>query len=291
LSRATDRSGQGRSVPEPRIGSPYAGGAAAYPVVVDPRGLAAGLMLACALSGCSDAGVMGGPGEPDASASREFSPRKVDLALLTEDDLGGPFQQATDEDHEFDSGVDSYDARFGCLTALDVLDNKANDPADAAHEYDTGSDDEVADVLTAVISYRSAAVAEAAMDDLDRGLTRCKPVDHTDDDGTRWQMDPRSDTAVRADGGDRQTTVIGVGTFSDGPADINGSLAVVGTAVRVENNVVIVVMIDLTDDLGDAPHDVTQAAVDRLAAVTAGEDPPAPAEVLDDYAPGGGVDA
>ena len=129
------------------------------------------------------------------------------------------------------------------------------------------------------------------MDDLDRALTRCKPVDHTDDDGTRWQMDPQSDTDLRADGGDRQTTVSGVGGFSDGPADIEGSLAVVGTAVRVENNVVIVVMVDLTDDLGEAPHAVTQAAVDRLAAVSAGEDPPAPAEVLEDYAPGGGVDA
>ena len=142
----------------------------------------------------------------------------MDLALLTADDLGGPFQPAADEDHEFDSGVDSYDARFGCLTAFDVLDNKANDPSDASHEYDTGRDDAVADVLTAVISYRSADVAEAAMDDLDRALTRCKPVDHTDDDGTRWRMDPQSDTDLRADGGDRQTTVSGVGTFSDGPA-------------------------------------------------------------------------
>ena len=42
----------------------------------------------------------------------------------------------------------------------------------------------------------------------------------------------------------------------------------VGTAVRVENNVVIVVMVDLTDDLGEAPQAVTQAAVDRLAAVS-----------------------
>ena len=259
---------------------------------VKPRTLAAGLVLALALSGCSGGAVMGGPGAPGEDASRELSPRKVDLALLTEDDLGGPFQQADDEDHEFDSGVDSYDARFGCLTALDVLDNKANDPADAAHEYDTGSDDAAADVLTAVISYRSADVAEAAMDDLDRGLTRCKPVDYTDDDGTRWEMDPQSDTDVRADGGQRQTTVSGVGTFSGGPADVDGSLAVVGTAVRVENNVVVVVMVDLTDDLGDAPHDVTQAAVDRLAAVAANEDPPAPAAVLEDYIPGGGgVDA
>ena len=131
------------------------------------------------------------------------------------------------------------------------------------------------------------------MDDLDRGLTRCKPVDYTDpDDGTRWEMDPQSDTEVRADGGERQTTVSGVGTFSGGTADVDGSLAVVGTAVRVENNVVVVVMVDLTDDLGDAPEDVTQAAVDRLAAVAANEDPPAPAEVLEDYVPGGGgVDA
>ena len=209
------------------------------------------------------------------------------------DDLGGPFQRPTDEDHEFDSGVDSYDARFGCLTALDVLDNKANDPADAAHEFDTGSDDAAADVLTAVISYRSVDVAEAAMDDLDRGLTRCKPVDYTDrrrhplGDATRSP----TPTSARTEAS-RQTTVSGVGTFSGGPADVDGSLAVVGTAVRVENNVVVVVMVDLTDDLGDAPDDVTQAAVDRLAAVAADEDPPAPAAVLEDYTPaGGGVDA
>ena len=259
---------------------------------VKPREAAAGLVLALALSGCSGGAVMGGPGAPGGDASRELSPRKVDLALLTVDDLGGPFQQADDEDHEFDSGVDSYDARFGCLTALDVLDNKANDPADAAHEFDTGSDDAAADVLTAVISYRSVDVAEAAMDDLDRGLTRCKPVDYTDDDGTRWEMQPTSDTDVHAEGGQRQTTVSEVGTFSGGPADVDGSLAVVGTAVRVENNVVIVVMVDLTDDLGGAPHDVTQAAVDRLAAIAANEDPPAPAAVLEDYTPaGGGVDA
>ena len=66
----------------------------------------------------------------------------------------------------------------------------------------------------------------------------------------------------------------------------------VGTAVRVEHNVVVVVMVDLTDDLGDAPDAVTQAAVDRLAAVTARESPPSPEQVLEDYTPGGGgVDA
>ena len=231
---------------------------------------------------------MGGPGAPGGDASRELSPRKVDLALLTEDDLGGPFQQAEDEDHEFDSGVDSYDARFGCLTAIDVLDNKANDPADASHEYDTGDTTTLTSVLTAVISYRSEKVADAAMDDFDRGLTRCKPVDETDDDGTRWKIDPQTDTKVQVDGGDRQTTVSGVGTFSGGPADVDGSLALHGTAVRIDNNVVVVVMGDLTDDLGTAPDDVTQAAVDRLVAVAANEDPPAPGEVLEDYVPGGG---
>ncbi len=247
------------------------------------------MLLALALTGCAGAGVMGGRAEPGGDATREFSPRRVDEALLTADDLGGPFRLADDEDHEFDSGVDSYDARFGCLTAFDVLDNKANDPADAAHEFDTGSEDAVANVLSAVISYRSVDVAEKAMDDLDRELTRCKPVEYTDpDDGTRWEMDPQSDTEVRADGGDRQTTVSGVGAFSGGESSTAGSLAVAGTAVRVEHNVVVVVMVDLTDDLGDSPDAVTQAAVDRLAAVTARERPPAPAQVLEDYAPGGG---
>ena len=269
--------------------SAYDVAAGAYPVPVNPRLPGAGVLVALMLTGCADAGVIGGPAAPGGDATREFSPRKVDQALLTAEDLGGPFQPAEDEDHEFDSGVDSYDARFGCLTALDVLDNKANDPADAAHEFDTGSDDAVADVLTAVISYRSVEMAGKAMDDLDRALTRCRPVDYTDpDDGTRWEMDPQSDTDVRADGGDRQTTVSGVGTFSGGEADVDGSLAVVGTAVRVEHNVVVVVMVDVTDDLADAPDLVTQAAVDRLAAVTAGDDPPTPAKVLDDYTPGGG---
>ena len=157
-----------------------------------------------------------------------------------------------------------YDARFGCLTAIDVLDKKANDPADASHEYDTGDTTTLTSVLTAVISYRSEKVADAAMDDFDRGLTRCKPVDETDDDGTRWKIDPQTDTKVQVDGGDRQTTVSGVGTFSGGPADVDGSLALHGTAVRVDNNVVVVVMGDLTDDLGTARDDVTQAA-DRPA--------------------------
>ena len=181
------------------------------------RAFATAVVMACALTGCADAGVMGGRAEPGGDATSEFSPRRVDQALLTADDLGGPFRLADDEDHEFDSGVDSYDARFGCLTALDVLDNKANDPADAAHEFDTGTEDAVANVLTAVISYRSVDVAEKAMDDLDRELTRCKPVDYTEpDDGTRWEMDPQADTEVRAKGGDRQTTVTGVGIFSGG---------------------------------------------------------------------------
>ena len=57
---------------------------------VKRRTLAAGLVLAGALSGCAGGAVMGDPGAPGGDASRELSPRKVDLALLTEDDLGGP---------------------------------------------------------------------------------------------------------------------------------------------------------------------------------------------------------
>ena len=111
----TSRSGE---QPPGIDGAEYAHrGRAPYPVAVKPRALVTGLVLVCTLSGCAGGAVMGGPGTPGGDASRELSPRKVDLALLTEDDLGGPFQQAEDEDHEFDSGVDSYDARFGCLTA------------------------------------------------------------------------------------------------------------------------------------------------------------------------------
>ncbi len=75
-----------------------------------------------------DAGVMGGPAAPGDDATREFSPRKVDEARCSPRTISAVRSSLLrDEDHEFDSGVDSYDARFGCLTALDVLDNKAND--------------------------------------------------------------------------------------------------------------------------------------------------------------------
>ena len=75
----------------------------------------------------------------------------------------------------------------------------------------------------------------------------------------------------------QRTTVAGIDRFEG-----EQQSAVVGESV----------VLRLTDDLGEAPDAVTQAAVDRLAAVAANEDPPAPAAVLGDYIPGGGgVDA
>lgn len=256
------------------------------------RVLSVGVLLV-ALTGCATAGHMGDPAEPGPDASQEFGPARVQRALLTEEDLGGPFEVAPSDDDDFDSGVDYYDQRFGCLTAFDVLDNKANDPADAAREFDTGVAGAVADVLTAVISYRSEDLADKAMDDLARELKRCRAVDYTDpSDGIRWQLEPHADEEGRADGGDRQINVGGTGTFSGGKNDVDASLTVQGTAVRVGHNVALVLMFDATDDLGDAPDAVAQAAVERLAAVDAGDDLPRPRAVLDDYSPAGdsGVD-
>jgi hypothetical protein len=246
---------------------------------VPPRVLAATVLLLLALVGCSGAGVMGPAGRPGPGASQELGPHRVQQALLDRDDVGGPFVEVDNDSH--DSGVDTYQANLGCVTALDVLDNKANDPADAARTFSVG-EAAVATVSTAVISYRSGELADRAMDDLARGLERCAPIDVEDENG-HWELEPETDEDGWA-GGDRQVNVALGGTLTD--PDHRTRMRLVASAVRVAQNVVYVVLMDTTDDLGDHPRDLAAAAVARLRAVAAGEDPPDPRPLMEGYEPG-----
>jgi hypothetical protein len=235
--------------------------------------------LTLGFAGCTGAGVMGPAGRPGPGASQELGPHAVQRALLDRDDVGGPFVEVDNDSH--DSGVDAYRANLGCVTALDVLDNKANDPADAARTFSVG-EAAVATVSTAVISYRSAELADQAMDDLARGLERCAPVDVEDENG-HWELEPETDEMGWA-GGDRQTNIAMTGTVAD--ANTRTRIALEASAVRVAQSVVYVVLMDTTDDLRDHPRDLTDAAVARLRAVTAGEDPPGSRPLMETYEPG-----
>ncbi|RYP88625.1 hypothetical protein EKO23_01685 [Nocardioides guangzhouensis] len=243
------------------------------------RALAVAAPLLLTLAACSGAGVMGPPGAPGPGSSQEFGPHRVQQALLDRDDVGGPFDEVDNDSN--DGGVDTYDATLGCVTSLDVLDNKANDPADAARSFAVESTS-AARVGTAVISYRSADVADRAMDDLASGLERCTPIDIDDEDG-HWQLEPTTDEDGWADA-DRQINIGLAGTLTN--ANIRSRVGLQASAVQVAQNVVYVVLMDATDDFGDYPRELTEAAVARLRAVAADEEPPEPRQVMEDYEPG-----
>ena len=223
---------------------------------------------------------MGPAGRPGPGASQEFGPNRVQQSLLDIDDLGGPFGEVDNDSN--DSGVDSSDPTLGCANSLDLLDNKANDSADASRSFSVG-DDSAAQVSTVVISYQSPELADKAMDDLARGLERCETVD-VDEDGTgHFDLEPSTDEDSWADG-DRQINIRLTGTLTN--ANTRTPVGLDASAVRVAQNVVYVVMMDAAHDFGDHQRDLTDAAVARLRAVAADEDPPEPTPLLEDYQPG-----
>ena len=223
---------------------------------------------------------MGPAGKPGPGASQEFGPNRVQQSLLDIDDLGGPFEQVDNDSN--DSGVDSTDPTLGCVNSLDLLDNKANDPADASRSFSVG-EAAAAYVTTVVISYRSPELADRAMDDLAGGLERCETVD-VDEDGTgHFDLEPSTDKDSWADG-DRQINVRLIGTLTN--ANTRTPIGLDASAVRLAQNVVYVVMMDATHDFDDFQRDLTDAAVARLRAVAADEDPPEPRPLLEDYEPG-----
>jgi hypothetical protein len=238
------------------------------------------VLLPLTLTACSGVGVMGPPGAPAPGSSQEFGPHRVQQALLDRDDVGGPFDKVDNDSN--DSGVDSSDPTLGCVSSLDVLDNKSNDPADAARDFYVGQEETAAHVATAVISYRDADLADKAMDDLARGLTRCEPIDVEEDQG-HFELEPTTDEDGWADG-DRQINIGLAGTLTN--ANTRTRIGLQASAVRVAQNVVYVVLMDATDEFGDYPRELTEVAVARLRAVAADEDPPEPQEVMDDYEPG-----
>ena len=251
-----------------------------YTDAVQPLVLTAAAPLPLALTACSSVGVMGPAGKPGPDASQEFGPNRVQQSLLDIDDLGGPFEQVDNDSN--DSGVDSSDPSLGCVNSLDLLDNKANDPADASRSFSIG-ESSAATVTTVVVSYRSADLADRAMDDLARGLERCQPVD-VDEDGTgHFDLEPSTDEDSWADG-DRQINVSLEGTLTN--ANTRTPIGLDASAVRLAQNVVYVVMMDATHDFDDYQRELTDAAVARLRAVAADEDPPEPTPLLENYEPG-----
>ena len=94
-------------------------------------------------------------------------------------------------------------------------------------------------------------------------------------------LDVEHDRTSWAANADDQVNLTAVGTL--GMDTLELPLTIELSVVRVANGVSITAFFDITDDVGSAHEDLTDAAAARLAAILSGDEPPVPEPVLEGY--------
>lgn len=213
----------------------------------------------------------------------ELSKEQLDAAVLTVKDLSDDFEVDDEEYDDDDEGPD-----WGCLN-FDELDKAAGESDDddaSEHEREAtfGAKKEpgMPGIFQLVVDTGAREEsAEEGMDKLADVLLDCKKVDSTEEDGTHWQFDVEADRVAWADGADEQINLVATGsTASD---DFEFPIVIHLNVVRVGPALTILGFFDMTEDTGDAPRALLNAASARLAAVVDGEDPPEAEPLLEDY--------
>lgn len=254
--------------------------------------VAATSVLASILCGCS--GITDAfdrePGRRTAqSGSREtpsgtggaLSQEQAEQALLTVEHLSPRFELDDSEDESPDEGPD-----WGCLLPDGLSDEDAEPQAgDADIAFKAKKEPGMPGVLSSVFSSDGdQAQATKAMDELADSYAACRRVATKDDDGTVWEFDVATDTEVWAPGSDQQINVAASGSITLDSFTV--PIEVRMTVVRVDATGGMVGFFDMTEAAPaatKAQRDLVTAASARLAAVLAGEKPPAPEPLLADY--------
>lgn len=247
--------------------------------------LATALAVA-SLTACSDDGGSGGivggstarPLDGDeGGAGADLSQAELDQALLTTGNLSDQFEI----DPEDDTQDDGDEPDLGCL--FDFEDTGADEDEDDEGEIAFAAKPEPG--LPGVLHFLAIAAdedeAQQGLDQIGEVFGECTRVDTEEDDGTRWQLDVTSDDDSWADQSDAQVNMSAVGTLGMGSLEL--PLTIEFSVVRVHNAVSITAFFDISDDIGSAHRDVTDAATARLVAVLAGDEPPRPEPVLSGY--------
>lgn len=235
------------------------------------------------LAGCAgdDSGTIGAPAStpsespsPDDSASGPLSQAELDRALLTTANLSDEFEVDPD-----DSEDDGDEPDLGCLFAFEDVEDDDDEGGEIA--FAAKDDPGLPGVFHFLTVTPSEELAEQGLDEITDTLDDCERVDTTDDDGTHWQLDVSLDRANWSAHSDAQVNLSAVGTLGMNALEL--PLTIELTVVRVDNAVSITAFFDITDDVGSAHRDLTDAAAARLEAVLAGEEPPTPEPVLAGY--------
>lgn len=248
--------------------------------------LATALAVA-SLTACSDDGGSGGivggstarplDGEEGAGPGAGLSQAELDEALLTTGNLSDQFE-IDPEDSEEDDG-DEPD--LGCLFDFEDTGEDEDDEDEGEIAFAAKSEPGLPGVLHFLAVAASEEEAQQGLDQIGEVFGECSRVDTEEDDGTRWQLDVTSDDDSWADLSDAQVNMSAVGTLGMGSLEL--PLTIEFSVVRVDNAVSITAFFDISDDIGSAHRDVTDAATARLAAVLAGDEPPTPEPVLSGY--------
>lgn len=232
------------------------------------------------LAGCSDDSPLGRRGAshgaqspPASSSAHPLTGAELDSALLTTDNLSEEFVIDPGDD-------DSGDSDLGCLFDFET-DGPDKDDRKGEIAFSAREEPGLPGVLHFLAAAPTAAKAQKGLDQISDELDDCHHVDTTDDDGTHWELEVSLDRTAWAAHADDQVNLEAIGTMSTD--DLELPLTIDLSVVRVGNAVSMTSFFDINDDIGSAHRDITDAATDRLAAVLAGEEPPAPKPVLEGY--------
>ena len=226
------------------------------------RCLTAAAAAAVLLAGCAEDGAGARPPQP-------LTAKQANQVLLTADNLGEGYE--TDE-----PGDDGSTPPFGCLTALDDFDQDVDAvEADAKFAFQPDTTLGVPEVVNETLSFDTVAAAESFMSDFTDAFDNCSTVDERSENGIGVKLDVTLDDqqSTGADVDD-QTNLRATGTFTYDDTALK--FTVVMTLVRVSNNVIAVLTTDMAglDEVDPLVAEYTRLVVDRLDAVTSGNEPP-----------------
>ncbi|MDN4161045.1 sensor domain-containing protein [Nocardioides abyssi] len=250
--------------------------------------LAAGVLLVAALAGCGsddDSGAEGPGGLGGSAGVGEdvvvLDQAQVDRAVLSPDNLGLGFEPEPDDGADDEDDEDS--AGLGCLAAvdedLDQAEAKAEASYEATNELGTPS------VSSGVSSFATTDDVTERFDRLRAALEDCDRIDVTEDDGPSFALEVDSDDATVSDEVDEQLNISAVGSATAEGFELPVTIRL--SAARIDNHVVFLSRFDLGETTGElTPY--TEAAVGRLLAVLAGDEPDEEPVVADTGAGGSG---
>lgn len=225
-------------------------------------GVVASLAVVSVLAvGCGDDSDDAGSGDPAAVLSED----QVASAAIGLDNLGeGWTEEPADEEEDSPAP--------GCLGEIDQVTETDEPAAEVEKTYGHG-EISLPRVQSGVATFDDEDSVASAFDDVQVALADCTTVEGTDEEGTEYNLTLTYDDSATGDAVDDQLNLVAAGTILT-PGGQEVSLSLHMTMARIDNNVALIATSDFSDP-ATLHASVSQIGIDKLAAVVAGEEPPA----------------